>query len=104
MPETKVISTLTDLSLNGTDIAIRTFYSEPGDLPDTLSAFISDELGSQDGTSYIEGKLLIKMKESPEHLSYLIDSNGHLILSINTGDEDNYSINNNGHLIYTVIT
>lgn len=104
MPEIENISTFTDTSTSGANISIRTQYLDPATLPDTLSADITEEVGSQDGVSFIEGKLLIKMKNSPSHLSYQLDNNGHLILIINTGDGAKYSIDNTGHLIYTTTT
>ncbi len=101
MPETKVIPTITELFLSGTHIDIKTSYLDLSTLPDTLSAFISETVGSQDMTPYIEGELIIQMKNHPQHLTYLLDSQGHLILVISTGDGSKYSINDNGHLIYT---
>lgn len=100
MPETKVISTVTQLSTFGSNIAIKTFYQKD-ELPDTIEAFIADSVGSQNGVSYIEGELNIQMKNSPQNLNYSIDNNGNLILSINTGDGLNYSVNASGQLEYT---
>lgn len=98
--ESKLIPTITETAVVGSSISITSFYQED-DLPDTLDGMIADSVGIQDGVSYIEAELLIKMKNSPEHLSYSLNDNGDLILTINTGDEDNYSINSNGDLIYT---
>ncbi len=99
MPESKLIPTFTTLSVLGNAIIIKTEYVEDI-LPDTISALLTTNIGIQDGVNYIEGEGLIQMKNSPQHLTYYVDNNGHLILSINTGDENNYSIDNNGHLIY----
>lgn len=98
--ETKIISTLTETIISGIDISIKTSYVEDI-LPDTLLASISDTVGVQDGVSYVEGELLIRTKNNPDHLNYSISSNGELILLINTGDENKYSVNANGELIYT---
>jgi hypothetical protein len=89
MPETKLISTLTDITTSGSNISIRSYYQEDNILPDTILAYIENN------------DLFIKMKNSPDNIDYMIDSNGHLILTISTGDESNYDIDSNGHLIYT---
>ncbi len=102
MPESKIIPTLTTLTVTGNTISIKSEYFEDS-LPDTLAARIASVPGIQDGVSYIEGDGLIQMKNSPEHLTYYLDNNGNLILSINTGDQDNYSIDSNGNLVYTTI-
>lgn len=99
MAETKVIDTTTILSVIGSAITIRSEYLN--ELPDTISVQIADEVGIQDGVSYIEGEGLIQMKNSPENISYILNNNGELILLTSTGDESNYSINGNGDLIYT---
>lgn len=100
MSEEKVISTLTETTSSGEDIAIRTFYQKD-DIPDTLECSIKNSVGTWSGVPFKEGELLIKMKNSPEHIVYKIDANGHLLLLISTGDESKYSIDENGHLIYT---
>jgi hypothetical protein len=99
--ETKIIPTITSLTVSGNDIEIRTEYLDITTLPDTLSADITEVVGMQDNTPYIEGELIIKMKNSPPNISYLIDNNGDLILIDITGDTANYSVDSNGELIYT---
>lgn len=101
MPELKIISTVTELTVTGDDISIKTSYQE-NVLPDTLEARLATESGIENGTSYIQGEGLIKMKNSPENLNYYLNGNGELILIINSGDGSNYSINSNGELIYTI--
>lgn len=101
MSETKIISALTSLIVNGDDIQIKTEYQNIESLPDTISASLANIVGVENGTSYIEGEGLITMKNSPEHIIFSVDSNGNLILTCNTGDAGNYSINSNGELIYT---
>ncbi len=101
MSETKTISVFTDLIVNGNDIQIKTEYEEIDTLPDTIEAFLADYVGVKNGISFIEGEGLITMKNSPEHISFIIDSDGNLILTCNTGDQDKYSINTDGNLIYT---
>lgn len=98
--ELKIIPTITETTLVGSAISIKTSYLEDV-LPNTLLASIADSVGSQDSIPFIEGELLIKMKNSPAQIDYSIDSNGHLILITNTNDAGNYSVDANGHLIYT---
>ena len=101
MSEIATITTLTDLAVSGENISIKTYYFDITTLPDTIEARIADGDGIQDGVSFKKGDLLLKEKNSPEHLSYIIDG-GHLIITLNTGDILNYSIDSNGHLIYTI--
>lgn len=104
MPETKVITSSTVTSIVGSDISIITSYREVADtniLPDTISAFIGDKVATFDGTSYIEGELIIQMKNNPLQIDYSIDANGNLVVISNQGDENKYSIDSNGNLIYT---
>jgi hypothetical protein len=100
MAETKLIPTLTEFSVAGTSISITSRYDE-NDLPDTLLCRIPEEVGNQNGVLFIEGELLIKVKEYLTHIDYQLDGDGNLIQLISTGDEDKYSINENGELIYT---
>lgn len=100
MPETALINTLTELTVTGSSISIKTFYDEDL-LPDTILASIPDSVGIQDGIVYSEGDLLIQMKNHPEQIDYYIDGSGNLILLTSEGDASNYSINANGELIYT---
>lgn len=102
MPEIVVISTITELNVSGENIEVKTSYQEDS-LPDTLEARIAIESGIENGTSYKQGDGLIKMKNSPDHISFSLDENGNLILTSNTGDESNYSIDTDGNLIYTTI-
>lgn len=96
-----IISTFTSVLINNSNIQIKTEYLEEGLLPDTIEARITENVGIQDQTSFIEGELLIKMKNSPENIFYFIDNNGNLILNCTTGDQDNYSIDSDGNLIYS---
>lgn len=98
--ESKLIPTVTEYSVSDTDITIFTYYQE-NELPDTIFCAISDSVGIQNGTPFIEGELLIKVKNYPTNISYQLDNNGNLIQIISTGDEGNYSIDSNGDLIYT---
>ena len=104
MPETKVITSSTVTSIVGSDISIITSYREVTDtniLPDTISAFIGDKVATFDGISYIEGELIIQMKNNPLQIDYSIDANGNLVVFSNQGDENKYSIDSNtGQLIY----
>ena len=100
MPESRIISTITEINLVGTNISIKTLYQT--ELPDTIEAFIADGVGNKNGTNYIDGELIITCKNSPQNLNYFIDNNGYLILMINTEDGSQYDIDDNGDLIYTI--
>lgn len=97
--EQKLIPTSTIFLVDGTSISITSLYDEDL-LPDTIKAFIGLGPGTQDSVSYIEGDLVIEVKHYLDHLSYQLDLNGNLILTINTGDEELYSIDENGNLTY----
>jgi hypothetical protein len=96
-----IIPTVTELAItNGEEISITSRYQEDS-LPNTLAADISIIVGSQDTTNFIEGELIIRMKNYPSQINYTLDSNGNLIVVSSTGDASNYSINGNGELIWT---
>ena len=101
MIETKTIPTLTNLSSIGSDISIETYYFDITTLPYTIEARIADNTGVQDGVSFYNGDLLMREINSPNHISYLINNRGELIVSCDTGDSSNYFINENGELVYT---
>lgn len=98
--EEKLIPTRTEYQASLGTVSISSIYDEDN-LPDTIQGRIADEVGVQDGTSYIENELLLKTKHNPDHLYYDIDPNGNLILVINTGDENKYAIDDDGNLTYT---
>ena len=103
MPETKIIPSLTNTTIIGSDISIVTQYQQQGEneLPDTILAFIGEQLASFDGVSYKEGELMIQMKNYPTQIDYSINGNGDIVVFSNQGDVDKYSVNGNGDLIYT---
>lgn len=103
MPESKIIPSLTNTTIIGSNISIVTQYQDQGEneLPDTILAFIGDQAASFDGIGYIEGELMIQMKNNPTQIDYSINNNGDLVVFSNQGDVDKYSINSNGDLIYT---
>jgi len=41
------------------------------------------------------------MKNHPQQIDYVLNTQGQLVVLSSTGDVDNYSINENGELIYT---
>jgi hypothetical protein len=100
MPELKTIPTITELFLSGTSVSIKTSYFVD-ELPNTLSAVMADNSGSQDMVPYVQGDLIIQMKNNPSDIDYSLSSDGELILLTNTGDAGNYSIDTDGNLIYT---
>ena len=98
MSETKIIPTSTSVSVLGTDITIHTEYVE--DLPNTLKAEITSDVGIINGVNFTNGELLITMKNYPEKINYTINGMGELIVYATTPDLDKYSINENGDLIW----
>jgi len=100
MPETKLIPTVTTSTVVNSIISIFTeFLLQP---PFTIIAFISEIVASKNGTSFIEGDLVITMTNSPEKIDYFLDSLGNLIVNANSPeDAAKYSIDSNGDLIYT---
>jgi len=100
MPITQKIPTQTSVSVIGNNITIKTYYLGE-ELPEILFAKITDIVGSDNGTPYIEGELLIEMLNYLLHIDCYVDGNGNLILQNNTGDTEKYSIDNDGYLTYT---
>ena len=106
MAETKVISSLTITSVIGNDITIITSYQPDGGgetniLPDTILAFLAEIAATYGGVGYIEGELIIEMKNYPLQINFSIDNDGNLIISSTEGDLNKYSIDSEGNLIYT---
>jgi len=99
-----LIPTTTITTINEPDIEIFTFYDPNMDvLPNTIFTILADNVGSINGVSYIEGQLLIGMKNHPHDIDYDINSNGELIAyTLGEGDADRYDIDANGDLTYTL--
>lgn len=98
MPQTQIVPTQTSISVIGLNIAIKTEYVSSGP-PNVISAFISETIGMLNGTSYVEGELIITVKDYPD-TDFLLDSMGNLIVI--SDDANNYNIDSNGNLTYTV--
>lgn len=49
---------------------------------------------------YLEGELIITMKNHPTEVYYAINNFGELVVYTTTGDASNYSINGNGELVW----
>lgn len=95
MPETKLISTKTNISFSGNQIFIHTFYSEPDEQYIAFFVPINDQ--TVQGINFIGGDLGYTV-ENVEDI-FEINSSGDLIVSgLNA---NNYYINENGDLIYT---
>lgn len=95
--ETRELNILTTLNVVGTNIFIKSEYYNAV-LPNTILALLADAVGSLDGTSYIEGELVIQMTDYPTAIDYNMNKVGNLIVGSATGDSDGYSINSNGEL------
>lgn len=99
MPETKQISTSTQLNIDESSISIIVSYLKD-ELPNIIETLITIDSGNRNSVPYIMGQLLIDVKNYPTDIQCYIDSFGNLIL---IGDDvANYSIDQNGNLIYEI--
>lgn len=78
MPEQKYIPVVTSLRTEGNVIYIKSSYLEDI-LPNTILALIGENPNSLDSVSYIEGELMIEMKNHPELINYYLNNNGELM-------------------------
>lgn len=101
MAEEKIIPIITSTRTeeDGTILFIKSAYFSDL-LPNTIQALIASMVGELDGTSYIEGELILQVKNYPDAINYSINSDGELIVMSATGDVNNYSINDNQELIW----
>lgn len=95
-----LLPTETSISIIGTNISILTEYVSKG-YPYILKGEIKNDVGSEGGVSYIEGELLIKIKNGayPGLIDAYIDNNGNLIL-VGDSDVNNYYLNSDGDLMW----
>ncbi len=100
MSEIKTIPTTTDIIIYEDSIFINTVYREESELPNTINTILSEIVGIIDGVPYIEGELVIQMKNYPSDINYILDGQGNLIVFVSTEDLDYYSINENGDLVW----
>lgn len=96
MAETKVIETITQVSVIGDAISIRAYYDTSEVDTDTIEAFISEIVQTREGVPLIEGELAIVYEND---VDFTINEDGELI--VNDIDAANYSIDSAGNLIYT---
>lgn len=96
MAETKVIETLTSVSVIGDAISIRAYYDTSEVDTDTIEAFISEIVQTREGVPLIEGELAIAYEND---VDFTINEDGELI--VNDIDAANYSVDSSGSLIYT---
>lgn len=107
MPEKQVINTRTNTIVDPNGIEIFNEYVDEGiNYPLVEQSFIASDTGSQLGTSYKEGELLLIWDQDLNQgifFNATINSNGELIIwtDQSSDDADKYSINNNAELIYT---
>jgi hypothetical protein len=96
MAESRKLNTITQVVKNsdGTVAITVRYVANPGpdQLPNTLSGFVGDGIGRLADIQYIEGDLILLVKNYPQNINYAIDNNGDLILFCNTGDINNYYI------------
>lgn len=98
MAQEVLIPTATTVTINGQDITIYTYYN--GDITNTpgiIQAFIAEESSAIGFVSYVEGELIVVMKDNYAASIYL-DSNGNLILEAE--DSQKYYIDENGYLFF----
>lgn len=99
------ITTITE-NLDGTE-SIEVAYSGSvlDELPNTIAAFVGGSTGVLGTVAYVEGELIILVKNYPDQISYLIDDSGNLVLYDTTGDTIQYYIDPvSGDLMYGQIT
>ena len=96
-----LLSTETSISIVGINISILTEYVSEG-YPYILKGEIKDDVGNEGGEAYIEGELLIKMKDNycPSSIDAYIDNDGNLILVGDT-DVNNYYLDIDGNLMWS---
>lgn len=100
MPETRQIPTTTSISVANSVLEIVTSYDPTGELPAIIDLFLANEIGIQEGVSFVEGDLVIRFKTGtfPNITFVSINSLGELV--IDSDDVARYSIDTNGNLIY----
>lgn len=98
--EEKVITTITTFRSILNTIYIKSEYYL-GLLPNTVFTFISNSTGNSNSVPYIEGELVVEMKDSPEIIDYNINNEGELVVGTSTGDSSNYYISSSGELMWT---
>jgi len=81
MPETKLISTTTTKTVDGSDITIYSFY-DPKDTGHLLSALIADIPETIDGAAFIEGELAMRFQHTnyAAHLDFIVNGDGELLV------------------------
>lgn len=101
MPESKQIPVNTTATVVGGSITILSEYSEnKSSVPFVNSCFISDEVASINGTSYIEGELIFVLENGRVQV-FLNSSTGGLFIQSQDNDESLYKINSQtGQLEY----
>jgi len=95
MPETKLISTKTNVSIVGNNISIHTYYSEEEDF--VLEFFVPLEDTTVESVKFLAGDLGYTQENNND--IFEINDKGELIVS--SPNADKYSIDENGDLIYT---
>ena len=95
MSEKKIISTITEVSVDSGDLSIFTFF---GDNTNYLSFFISESEFKKNGVEFIEGELGYSQKGYKD-VSFYINEQGELIVI--SDDPDRFTINEDGQLTIT---
>lgn len=103
MPESKIITTQTTLTVIGTAISLKTLYLDES-ITGVISAFLSETVGGEtlDGTPFIEGEggVTIGLGYYPAELDFQVNGNGELIVI--APDSANFSVDTDtGQLVYT---
>jgi hypothetical protein len=95
MPETKLISTKTNINVSGSSISIHTYYSEPTET--FLQFFVPLADTTTGGVNFVGGDLGYTI----ENLTDLFEINQSGELIVSSIYSEKYSIDENGDLIYT---
>ena len=98
MPETKVISTGSLVTNDGSTIQAYTYYNDG--LPNLIDLLLSITNGSRNNVLFKEGELIVLMKNYPQDFDVQVSNRGELVIF--GEDADHYSINADGELIYTL--
>lgn len=105
MPQSRNLPTITQIVQNGDGtVSITVKYiagGGPDQLPNTLSGFVGEGPGRLADVQYVEGELILLVKNYPQNINYSLDNDGNLILFCNTGDINLYYIDDvTGDLMY----
>ena len=95
MADKRVLTTHTDVTIQGTNIEIYTYYTPR---ENDIFAFITDSLKTENGVSFVENELGYT-KRGYDDVSFFINENGELVVLANNPDQ--FAIDTDGQLTIT---